>query len=101
MTFSQAELPGGWDALGPERARQIEEELTRELNPVHRLYGVAVQAVAARSSNDDTLLRHTGDADCWSVVHLTWSGQREGRDWPTIEFTGTFAEFCAAFTSPL
>jgi hypothetical protein len=47
------------------------------------------------------LFQHTGDADLWSVVHLTWIGKEEQYGWPAVEFTGTFAEFRESYTSPL
>jgi len=99
MAISQAALPPDWEAVGAEGG--FERELQLEVGPVHRLYGVPVQAVARRSSNDDVLFRHTGEADLWSVVHLTWTSKQEQPGWPAIEFTGTFAEFREAYTSPL
>ncbi|MBX9774560.1 MAG: hypothetical protein K2Y71_09115 [Xanthobacteraceae bacterium] len=95
MTISQADLPPGWEALGPEGG--FEGELKLELGPVHRLYGVPLQGVARRSSNDDVLFRHTAEADLYSVVHLTWSGAEEPPGWPAVEFTGTFAQFCKRY----
>jgi len=101
MTISQTDLPDDWQIVDASRARSLEEELQREVSPVHRLNGVPMQAVAVRASNDDALFQHAGEADQWSDVHLTWSGQQEQRDWPSVEFTGTFAEFREAFTSPV
>ena len=98
MTISQANLPPGWEVLGPEGG--FEGELRLELGPSHRLYGVPVQGAARRSSNDDVLFRHTADADLWSVVHLTWSSQPELPGWPAVPFTGTFEQFRAAYASP-
>jgi hypothetical protein len=98
MAISQADLPDDWEIL-PDGG--FEHELKLELGPSHRLYGVAVQGAARRSSNDDVLFRHTGEADMWSVVHLTWSSREEPSGWPAVEFTGTFQAFREAFTSLL
>ena len=68
--------PDDWEVL-PDGG--FEHELKLELGPVHRLYGVPVQGAARRSSNDDVLFRHTGEADLWSVVHLTWTSKQELR----------------------
>jgi hypothetical protein len=95
MTISQADLPPGWEALGPEGG--FEGELKLELGPSHRLYGVPLQGAARRCSNDDVLFRHTAEADMYSVVHLTWIGKEEAPGWPAVEFTGTFAEFLKAY----
>ena len=98
MTISQSDLPPDWEAL-PEGG--FERELKLELGPVHRLYDVPVQGAARRSSNDDVLFRHTGETDLYSVVHLTWTSKEELPGWPAVEFTGTFAQFREAYTSPL
>ncbi len=99
MTISKDDLPDDWDILPSDHARGFEKELQLELSPVHRLYGVPLQAIARRAWNDDALFRHTGDADRWSVVHLTWTGKSEQPGWPAAAFTGTLAEFRAACPS--
>jgi hypothetical protein len=95
LTISQGDLPPDWEALGPEGG--FERELQLELGAVHRLYGVPLQGAARRCSNDDALFRHTAEVDLYSVVHLTWTSKEELPGWPAVEFTGTFAEFCAAY----
>ena len=97
MPLAQSDLPSSWAPIDDEQARGFEAELARELSPVHRLYGVAVEAVAVARGSDDALFRHVGEPDTWSVVHLTWIGKQEQGHWPAATFTGTLAEFQEAY----
>lgn len=87
-------LPGGWSALDAERAAGLVERLAFEVSARHLLSGVAVEAIAARHSNDDVLYRHVVDRSRYTVVHLTWSsGRQTSPCFPSVEFDGTFEEF--------
>lgn len=93
MTITDAELPDGWGGLTAEQVSGFAAELALELRPLHRLYGVPMQAVAVSDASDDALFRHTDEPDLFSVVHLTWTGKQEQGHWPVVTFTGTFAQF--------
>ncbi len=96
--ISDADLPRGWFLLfSDELVKGYEHELALELPPRHYLKGVAVQAIAKDEASDDALFRHTNEPDRWSVVHLTWIGKQEQGHWPSVAFTGTFAEFQKAY----
>lgn len=89
-------LPAGWVVPDIEEAARLKAELDRELPPGHLLAGVAVEVFASADGIDDVLFRHRDEPDRFTIIHLSWLGRTEINDLhPTVEFTGTYAEFLA------
>jgi hypothetical protein len=55
------------------RARNLAEQLNREVGVGHVLYGLRAHAIAARIDQDDVLFALEGEDKALAVVHLTWS----------------------------
>ena len=92
-TLSTATLPLGWQwSQDPERS-ELQAEYEIELPKTHPLQGVEVDVVAHREGNDDILVRHRLQHGMVSVVHLSWARRQELPNHPTVEFTGSHAEF--------
>jgi len=89
-------LPEGWFVSDPETAREMEQELSRELPPRHLLDGTPVRVVAHRLGTDDVLCQHLADPSRFTVIHLTWSGVTESdSEHPWVEADGSFGDFLA------
>lgn len=89
-------LPAGWIFPDREEAKRLQDELDRELPPGHQLTGVAVEVFASADGIDDVLFRHGDEPDRFTIIHLSWLGRTEINELhPTVEFTGTYAEFLA------
>jgi hypothetical protein len=71
--------------------RALAGELKSEVPPGHQLFGVAVDALAARIDCDDVLYRLT-PSHRLAVVHLTYS-RESSPDWPETELFDTFDDF--------
>lgn len=74
-----------WAAVG-EYARNLEQELARELTAGHPLWGARAQAIAQRRDSDDVLfvVEHESGERAFAVVHLTWSGRPSSDSgWPS------------------
>ncbi len=97
MSLERQDLPEGWRILSPEESEFIQREYELELpieNPqVHPLAGIPVRVIADCGGNDDVLVQHLSELSLFSVVHLTWRMGQEVPNHPTLEFTGSFAEF--------
>ncbi len=93
--MSRPPLPEGWFYPTAEEAKELLEELHRELTSGHLLDGVSVETFAHRDgATDDVLFRHVDAAERFTVIHLTWLGRTEiDRHHPTVEFDGTFTGF--------
>lgn len=66
-----------WEQFVDEdHRRAFETELATEISEHHPLYGRDVKVVAHRSDCDDLIVELADDRV--AVVHLTWSGTREG-----------------------
>jgi hypothetical protein len=97
VTAFRPTLPPGWFYPDEDQARNLLEELRRELPPGHPLFGVALETLAWQNgANDDTLFRHRDTPDRVTVVHLTWKMKPESPGFPAIEFDGGFEQFLAA-----
>ncbi len=89
-------LPKGWKAPSLEARESLRQELQRELPTGHPLDDRPIVVLAQRAGTDDTLVRHLGEPDHLTVVHLNWAGRRETcPEFPSIDFDGTFEEFLA------
>src|SRR5438874_5391500 len=68
-------------------SERLEEQLHRELDPSHPLFGVKARAIARRADNDDVLFELSGAPHPLAVVHLTW-GQIPDfpADYPVMQF---------------
>jgi hypothetical protein len=61
----------------------LEAELDREVGRGHPLSGRRAIAVGRRLDNDDVLFWLPNGPAMFAVVHLTWTGKREGSpQWP-------------------
>ncbi len=56
---------------------ELEEELAREVGPMHVLAGRRAVAVGRRQDNDDVLFFLPDGPEPLAVVHLTWAGRQE------------------------
>ena len=88
------DLPEGWYISADERLESLQREYEVELPAEHPLAGIPVRVIAHRNATDDVLVLHL-NTDLLSVVHLTWRMKREFPNFPTVEFTGSFAGFLA------
>ena len=65
----------------------LEDQLFRELDTSHPLYGIEAHAVARRSDNDDVLFEVIGAPHPLAVVHLTWGRIPDfPADYPVTQF---------------
>jgi hypothetical protein len=95
-------LPLGWEYPEPDEAAARHAELKRELPSGHILFGIPVETFASRIGDDDTLFRHLGDPDRFTLVHLTWLGREEiNAEHPSVDFDGTLAEFLTREQNPV
>ena len=89
-------LPAGWLELDADESASLRAELLRELPASHELKGLALEAVARRSGQDDVLFRSdTGGVFC---VHLTWSVESDP-EWPWTESYRDLDDFVERWTS--
>ena len=73
------------DALDlPNMGNPLQEEITKELNESHPLFGKRIEVVAKREDNDDILVCLADRS--LATVHLTWSSQKEAYPYPRTEF---------------
>jgi hypothetical protein len=88
-------LPEGWRyPRDAGEAAHLHAELQRELPPGHVLFGCVVEAFARRDGHDDVLFRWREPPGRFTVVHLTWRGEREvDARWPAVEYEGSLAGF--------
>ncbi len=84
------DLPEGWEIVDGAQREGLQREYEVELPLEHPLAGIPVRVIAQSDATDDVLLEHL-DSDLLSVVHLTWRMAREFPNYPTVEFTGSFA----------
>ena len=84
-----------WSAVN--NARGLENELTRELVPGHRLYGRPnLRAVARRSDCDDVFFLSDTIA---AVVHLTWAKEPDPQH-PSTEIFSSIEDFVSRRMNP-
>jgi hypothetical protein len=91
------DLPGEWwPVFDTPEARELTQELHRELPDGHVLKGRPVTAVAARRHLKDTVfwLPETSE---WAFVHLTW-GVETDPGWPSAFVTGDWDALIAEVT---
>jgi hypothetical protein len=84
-----------WTGVG-EYARNLSNELEREVTEGHLLWKKRSRAIAQRTDCDDVLfvIEQDGDVPVYAVVHLTWSGG-PGSDahWPDTEIYCSLEEW--------
>ncbi len=90
-------LPAGWFPASEAESKALYAELQKELPCGHLLFGVDVEVIGHRDgATDDVLVRHVNQANRYTVVHLTWSGQQEGDpSHPWVEMDGSWEDFLA------
>ena len=71
--------------------RTLAGELASEVPPGHQLFGVDVDALAARLDCDDVLYRLT-PSQRLAVVHLTYT-RESSPEWPQVELFDSFDDF--------
>lgn len=84
------EWDGDWGAISENEARQLEEELQKELSPAHVLFGTAV---IARGRRRDVVLFSLPDGKV-ATVHLTWRLEADP-SWPWTEIYSSFEDWKA------
>lgn len=55
--------------------KRLKEELEKEINSNHVLYGKENIPIARREENDDVIFKISDDS--FALVHLTWLGKQE------------------------
>lgn len=70
----------------PTSSAGLEAELEKELSPGHPLFGSPAVSVGRRGDCDDVLFFLPHNRCPLAVVHLTWSGCAENREWPRTTF---------------
>jgi hypothetical protein len=74
-----------------EDARDLEEELRKEVPPGHILHGSVARAIARRNDSDDVLFKIELPNTRYAVVHLTWTGAPEPD--PQLPYAEVFDTF--------
>lgn len=70
-----------------DTAKNLLEELNKEMSQGHVLYGVEVRPIARRQDNDDVLFAvFDKTKPSLVLVHLTWSGKKENPTFPQAVF---------------
>ena len=75
-------IPTPWVEIGVSGDVSLERELARELAPDHLLANCAGRALMKRGDRDDVLFAVLRSPQV-ALVHLTWSGLREGPGFPS------------------
>ncbi len=90
-------LPEGWFPASEIESKKLYSELQKELPQEHLLFGVDVEVIAHRDgATDDILVRHVGEPERYTVIHLTWSSRQEGdAAHPSVEVDGSWEDFLA------
>ena len=87
-------LPEGWLPASEAESKALHAELQKELPQGHLLFGKDVEVVAHRDgATDDILVRHVGEPERYTVIHLTWAGRREIDPHPSVEVDGSWEDF--------
>jgi len=92
MNLSDMAFLEPWIAAGSDAAA-LEAELKREVGSDHPLRSRRVQAVARRQDCDDVLFITLDAPRFVAVVHLTWGGRVEPRQFPRATIFPTFEEW--------
>jgi hypothetical protein len=71
-----------------QAARQLENELSREIPRRHMLAGISPTAIARREDRDDAMF-DLGDGR-FAVVHLTWQRETDPQ-WPSTRIYNSWA----------
>jgi hypothetical protein len=83
-----------WFELSLADRAAFEAELCKEIGVGHLLEGIRTLAVGKSASNDDVLFQLFEVEHEYAVVHLTWTGKREGyKDWPFTQLYKTWYDF--------
>ena len=70
------------------------EEINKELNENHVLYGKLLKPIARRIDNDDVLFEVQDEQIYYAVVHLTWTRKKEADPrWPKIKIYSSIEDF--------
>jgi hypothetical protein len=94
ITFRPEDLSEKWAVVvGSAQARELEQELDRELIPGHVLHGLRAEAIAVRQLRKETIWWLPDDA-AWALVHLTWTTESDPR-WPTAVILPTWGNVVA------
>lgn len=80
-----------WHAVGPLAGMRLKRALVRETANDHPLFGARLTALARSASSDDVLF--ASDTGLLAQVHLTFSGQPNGKDWPSTAFFESVDDF--------
>lgn len=65
-----------WDIIN-DNENYYGNELKKELNKLHVLYGIQLKALARRLDRDDVLFLLLEGTERYAVVHLSWIGKEE------------------------
>ena len=76
MKMNSIEFEKPWLFIESEVDRnRLIEELKREINSNHMLFGKKSIPIAIREDDDDVIFKISDDS--YALVHLTWSGKQE------------------------
>ena len=90
-------LPEGWLSASEAERKALQDDLKKELPQGHLFFGKDVEVVAHRDgATDDILVRHVGEPERYTVIHLTWSSRQEvDASHPSVEMDGFWDDFLA------
>jgi len=86
-------LPEGW-YLTDEEDDCYNKELYVELAEGHALYGQPLRVVMCDGLHQEVMCQHLDKENCYSMVHLTWSGREEFEGYPSYSGGYTWEECC-------
>jgi hypothetical protein len=76
MKMDNTEFEKPWLFIESDVERNhLIEELEKEINPNHVLYGKKSIPIAKREDDDDVIFKISDGS--YALVHLTWSGKQE------------------------
>lgn len=80
----------------------IMDELQKELNQQHPLFGKSLELIGRSLQSDDCLFRIAGSRSEYCVVHLTWKGRKEtSPTFPATAFYTSWEAFTEEVMRPL
>jgi hypothetical protein len=90
--FGISYLEPWWSTIEmDDNGKFLKDELIKEINPDHLLYNLNIDVIAKRQDNDDILVEM--DNGTLALVHLTWSGKPESKNYPRVEYYSSKIDF--------
>jgi hypothetical protein len=78
------EIKKPWYEIEDNKKQILEDELVKELNPNHVLYGKIFSIICRRYDCDDFAYQINDNTGRYAIVHLTWK-HPDVEQWPSTE----------------